>query len=48
MGQQRQEVAVVFTKEKFELLGLIEAKLKGNGKVSQCEVNGINEGVHEI
>ena len=31
----------IFRKGKFELYALIEAKLKGNAKVSWCEVNGI-------
>ena len=33
-----------FRKGKFEWLPLMEAKLKGNGEISQCEVNGIIAG----
>ena len=38
----------VFRKEKFELLTLMETKLKGNGKVSWCGVNGITANVREM
>ena len=31
----------VFREAKFELLALTETKLKGNGEVSWCGVNGI-------
>ena len=37
----------VFRKGKFELLALKETKLKGNGEVSHCGVNGIIAGVEE-
>ena len=33
---------------KFELLALTEAKLKGNGEVPSCGVNGISAGVQEM
>ena len=33
---------------KFELLALTEIKLRGNGKVSWCRVNGIIIGVEEM
>ena len=45
---KREEVVDVFRKGKFELLTLIEAKLKGNGEVSCCGGNGIIAGVQEI
>ena len=35
-------------KRKFEFLTLTETKFKGNGEVSQCELNGIISNVHEI
>ena len=38
----------VFRKGNFELLALIETKLKGNGKVSWCRLNGITAGVKEM
>ena len=38
----------VFRKGKFELLSLIEIKLKGNGEVSWCGVNGIIADVQEM
>ena len=31
----------VFREGKFEMLALTETKLKGNGKISWCGVNGI-------
>ena len=34
-----------FRKGKFELLALSETKLRGNGEVSWCGVNGIIVGV---
>ena len=37
----------IFRRRKFELLVLTEEKLKGNGAVSWCKVNGI-VGVQEI
>ena len=37
-----------FKERKFELLALTETKLKGNGEVSWCGVNGIMAGVQEI
>ena len=45
---KREEVVDVFRKGKFELLALIEAKLKGNGEVSWCGVSGIIAGVQEM
>ena len=48
-GTEKREKAVdVFRKGKFELLALNEAKLKGNGEVSWCGVNGIIAGVQEM
>ena len=38
----------VFREGKFELLALTEMKLKGNGEVSWCGVNGIIAGVQEM
>ena len=40
----------VFRKGKFELLALMETKLKGNGEVSWCGkvVNGIIDSVREM
>ena len=38
----------VFRKGKFELFDLTETKLKANGEVSWCGVNGIPVGVQEI
>ena len=38
----------VFRKGKFELLALMETKLKGNAEVSWCGVNGIIAGVQEM
>ena len=38
----------VFRERKFELLALKETKLKGNGEVLWCGVNGIIAGVQEI
>ena len=38
----------VFREGKFELLALTEKKLKGNGEVSCCGVNGIIADVQEL
>ena len=38
----------VSTERKFQLLALTETKLKGNGEVPWCGVNGINAGVQEM
>ena len=38
----------VFKEGKFELLAVMEMKLKGNGEVSWCEVNGIIASVNEM
>ena len=38
----------VFRKGKFELLALTQTKLKGDGEVSNCSVNGITAGVQEV
>ena len=38
----------VFRKGNFELLALIETKLKGKGEVSWCGVNGIIAATQEI
>ena len=37
----------VFQEGKFDLLALTETKLKGEGEVSWCGVNGIIAGVQE-
>ena len=41
MGLQREEVVDVFRKGKYEPLTLTETKLKINGDISWCGVNGI-------
>ena len=41
-------VVDIFIKGNFELLALTETKLKGEGEVSWCEVNGIISGVQEM
>ena len=38
----------VFREGKFELLDLMEMKLKGKGELSRWEVNGIAAGVQEM
>ena len=38
----------IFREGEFELLALTEMKLKGNGEVSWCGVNGITGEVQEI
>ena len=45
---KRDEAVDVFREGKFELLALMETKLKGNGEVSGCGVSGIIAGVQEI
>ena len=45
---KREEVVDVFRTGKFELLALTETKLKGNGEISWCGVNGITSGVQEM
>ena len=45
---KREEVMDVLRKEKFESLTFTETKLKGNGEVSWCEVNGIITSTQEI
>ena len=37
-----------FKKGKFDLLALMETKLKGEGEVSRVEVNGIISGVQKM
>ena len=44
---KREEVVDVLREGKFELLALTKTKLKGNGEVSWCGVNGILTGVQE-
>ena len=44
---KREEVEDVFKEGNFELLALMETKLKGNGEVSGCGVNSIIAGVEE-
>ena len=38
----------VFTEEKFELVALMEMKLKGNGELLWCRVNDIIAGVQKM
>ena len=38
----------IFKEGKFELLALMEMKLKGKGEVSWCGINGIIAGVQEM
>ena len=45
---KREAVVDVFREGKFELLALMNTKLKGNGEVSWCGVNGIIAGVQEM
>ena len=45
---KREEVVDVFRKGKLEFLALTETKLKRNGKVSRCGVNGSIVGVQEL
>ena len=45
MTAKMEEVVDVFREGKLELLPLTETKLKGNGDVSWCGVNGIISGV---
>ena len=45
---EREVVVGVFREGKFELLALTKTKLKRNGKVSWCGVNGIIAGVQEM
>ena len=47
MGLRRWRSWWMFS-EKFELLSLMETKLKGNGEVSWCGVIGIIAGVQEM
>ena len=48
-GTARREKEVgVFREGKFELLALTETKLRGNGEVSWCGVNGIITSVQEM
>ena len=45
---KREEVVDIFKEGKLELLALMEMKLKGNGEVSWCGVNGIVAEVQEM
>ena len=45
---KREELVDIFKKEKFELLALMETKLKGKGEVSWPGVNVIIAGVQEM
>ena len=45
---EEDEVVDVFREGKIEFLSLTETKLKGNGEISWCEVNGIIAGVQEV
>ena len=38
----------IYQKGKFDLLAFTETKLKGEGEVSWCGVNGIIAGVQEM
>ena len=42
------KIAVFFRKGKIEFLALTKTKLKGNGEVSWCGINGIITGVQEM
>ena len=42
------EEVVVINKGKIELVALTETKLKGNGEVSGCEINGIISCIQEM
>ena len=44
----REEVVDIFKKGKFNLLALMETKLKGEGEVPKVEVNDIISGVQEM
>ena len=46
--EEKEEVVDIFRKGNFELFDLTKTKLKRNGEVSWCEVNGIIAGVQEI
>ena len=45
---RREELVNDFRDGKFELLALTEIKLKGNGEVSWCRVNGIIDDSQEM
>ena len=45
---KREEVVNVFREGKFEFLVLMETKLKGNGEVSWCGVNGFIASFQEM
>ena len=45
---KREEVVDIFKKGKFELLALMEKKLKGKGEVSWSGINVIFTGVQEM
>ena len=45
---KREQVVDVFRERKFELLALTETKLKWEGEISWCGINGIIAGVHEM
>ena len=45
---KREEGMDVFREGKFELVTLMETKLKGNGEVSWCGVNAIIASVQEM
>ena len=45
---KREEVVDIFKKGKFDLLALMESKLKGEGEVTWVEDNGIFSGVQEM
>ena len=45
---KRDEVVDIFKEGKFELLALMEMKLKGKGEVSWCGIIGIIAGVQEM
>ena len=44
----REEVVDILREGKFKLLALMEAKLKGNGEVLWCGINGIIADVQEM
>ena len=43
-----EEMVNVFREGKFKLFALMEKKLKGNGEVPLCGVNGIIAGIQEM
>ena len=46
--KKREEEVYIFKKGKFDLIALTQTKLKGEGELSWCDVNGIISGVQEM